>query len=248
MPWFGAIRTCLLLQLLMTPSIKSISTMTNLLNPILAVLAFSFVTNCKALEFEPISMPTLGYTSQTTRIDLGPIPDSTPNMTTVFDATLSINFNPSLSKTTVGIGWTSWGAPPYTETVTPDILFFPNSVLTMALSVPQRTFGFELQGDAVITNEFHVQFFDGFQFVGSITQFINGDGGARLFAATSTTRTFDTIVIVNVDGHSGGFAIANLRYSVQPVPEPATWATGAISAAFLVCVIRKGRGRKISTI
>jgi hypothetical protein len=118
----------------------------------------------------------------------------------------------------------------------------------MALSAPQRTFGFELQGNLQgRTNEFQVQFYDGAQFVGSITQFINGDGGARLFAATSTTRTFDTIVIDNVDSQSGGFAIANLRYTVQPVPEPAAWFTGSISAIVAFCAIRKRQTRRSAT-
>jgi hypothetical protein len=59
-------------------------------------------------------------------------------------------------------------------------------------------------------------FFLGATLIGEIPLDVDGNGGARLFAASSTTP-FDTVVLSSTDD----FAIAQLRAGV---PEPGTFA------------------------
>ena len=51
--------------------------------------------------------------------------------------------------------------------------------------------------------------------IGQITQLVDGNGGALLFAATSTTP-FDRVVVSSTDD----FAIAQIREASALVPEP----------------------------
>jgi hypothetical protein len=72
--------------------------------------------------------------------------------------------------------------------------------------------------------------------VGSITQNVSGDAGAKLFAA-STTSEFTSVTFDSGSG-SAGYAIAEVRYSTtSAVPEPGAYALmgslGLTGAAFL---------------
>ena len=99
-----------------------------------------------------------------------------------------------------------------------------SSSLTIQLSVPSTVFGFELEGNNLTVNPFQVSFFQGATLVGTITRSVNGSGGALLFAGSTTNQPFTRAVILNTDGLSNGFALAQLRYSVAAVPEPASIA------------------------
>ena len=188
---------------------------------LLTVIAMTGLT-VKA-DFTPIAQPTVGYTSSTTLIDISGIPDGTSNILSVTQGPQTVSFDSGVTKTAVGVGWSTWGSPPFTESNTPSVLVkAPGNTLQMLLSLPSTTFGFELQGNMTTVNEFNVQFYEGVVPVGNITLFINGNAGARLFAASTTDSPFTSVVINNVDGQAQGFAIANLRYT--PVPEPASVA------------------------
>src|SRR5262249_52960920 len=115
--------------------------------------------------------------------------------------------------------WTSWGPPPDTESATPRVLWtngFTSTTLTFADST---TFGFELQPNTSVPSSMTAEFFDGAVSLGSITHDVDGNAGARLFAATTTTGSFDRVVISGTDD----FAIAQVRYAegTEAVPEPA---------------------------
>lgn len=58
--------------------------------------------------------------------------------------------------------------------------------------------------------------------VGSITQTVNGNADALLFAASSDPFTS---VVVQTDRNALGFAVAEMRYSTVPLPG-ALWLTG----------------------
>lgn len=175
-------------------------------------------------DFTPIAQPTVAYTSSTTLVDISGIPDNTSGITSVTQGAQTLSFDQGLTKASVPSGgWATWGSPPNTETNTPSVLFqTPSNTLQILLSVPSTTFGFELQGNQFTVNEFAVQFYEGANLIGNIPIFVDGNGGARLFAGSTTDSPFTSVVINNVDGRSGGFAIANLRFTA--VPEPASVA------------------------
>ena len=185
-------------------------------------------------DFTPIAQPTVAYTSSTTLIDISGIPDNTPGITQVTDGTQTLTFDQGLTKASVpSSGWATWGSPPNTESNTPSVLFqTTTNTLQILLSVPSTTFGLELQGNSFTVNEFVVQFYEGANLVGNIPLFVDGNGGALLFAGSTTDQPFTSVVINNVDGRSGGFAIAQLRYTQYvPVPEPASIALVAQAIA-----------------
>ncbi len=177
-------------------------------------------------DFTPIALPTGTYTSSTTLINIGGFADGA-TMTSVTNGTQTLTFDQTLIKASIPSGgWSTWGSPPNTESNNPPVLKQSTSnTLQILLSVPSSTFGFELEGGQFTVNEFAVQFYEGANLVGNIPLFIDGNGGAKLFAASTTDQPFTSVVINNVDGRSGGFAIAQLRYApFVPVPEPASVA------------------------
>jgi hypothetical protein len=87
--------------------------------------------------------------------------------------------------------------------------------LTMTLSQPCRTFGFELEPNPYLDYEYRVDFIlmSGPTTIGNITMTVNGYHGARLFAVEADGVSFDRIVI---DGDME-FAIAQVRYAMRGI-------------------------------
>jgi hypothetical protein len=177
-------------------------------------------------DFNPIAQPNAAYTSSTTLIDISGIPDGTTGITSVTDGIQTVSFDQSLEKGTSGSsGWATWNSPPAVETNTPPVLFrLSTNSLTLSLSVLSTTFGFELQGNVqTVSSQFLVTFLDNaLNPVGNVNLLVNGDAGALLFAASTTTSPFSRVTIDNTSLNADGFAIANLRYTA--VPEPASIA------------------------
>jgi len=171
-------------------------------------------------DFTPIATPTAAYTSSTDLIDISSIPDFTTGITSVTDGTQTVSFDVALEKRTVGSSWSTWNNPPFVESSNPPVLFRTDgNSLTMTLSVLSTTFGFELEGNSFGAAEYRVTFYEGAVAVGSITETIIGQAGAKLIDAYSTDEFFTSVRIDNIDGLANGFAIAQVRYAV---PEPAS--------------------------
>jgi len=87
----------------------------------LALLAVLALTGAQAqADFNPISQPTLAYTSSTTLIDISSIPDLTSGITSVTNGVQTLNFDQAMTKASVPSGgWATWGSPPDTESYTP---------------------------------------------------------------------------------------------------------------------------------
>lgn len=127
------------------------------------------------------------------------------------------------------------------------------STITMTFGgVAVKTFGFEAQPDSSSVDAMTATFYNGATVLGSIPLNVSGNGGALLFAASSNTA-FTKVVLT--DSTSGGpatctqpncddFAIANVRFSSNAVPEPASVLLlgTSIAAIGLRKLRRAGRG------
>lgn len=176
-------------------------------------------------DFITIAQPDSTYVNNTTLISLTGIANGMTNITSITNGTQTLQFSQPQEKAAVGSGWATWGAPPFTESNNPQLLFKSNyETLVIDLQLASTTFGVELQGNNFSTEIFSVNFLDASStVVGTVTQSVNGSSGARLFAASTNTNPF-TRIRINAPFAAGGFAMAQFRYTVAAVPEPASYA------------------------
>jgi hypothetical protein len=177
-----------------------------------------------ASAFTVISTPTDEYRDQTFLIG---VPGNGGPRTVWGDINLTVAFSTALAPRTVGLNWATWGTPPDTEQSAPRVWFTlggTDVTFTFSPVSPSdvvTTWGFEAQPNPFAVLDITVEFFKGEQLVGSITRAVDGNAGARLFAATAAPGTWFTHVRIFSESD---FAVAQLRYGLGIVPEPATWA------------------------
>jgi hypothetical protein len=196
-----------------------------------AALALALVAGVPAYaDFIPIAQPNAAYTSSA-----GLLPITAPDfftISTLQNAQVTLNSNVPLVALTVPGTWTSWGSPPNVENATPRVLWTNGfTSLTLSTAALMGTFGLEAQPNTDVPSSITVDFFNNSILVGSITRLVDGNAGAQLFAASTTTTGFNRIVISSTDD----FAIAQVR--VRLVPEPGTF-TNLIGAAVVGVVAR----------
>lgn len=180
----------------------------------MVVLLFGLIAlPAMATTFTQITQPDAAYVASTTKIDISGLTNYT-NYSSITDGTLTVNFSSPMNKRgPVPTGWATWSSPPWSETANPHVLFTGGSgqtSVTMTLSQPVTTFGFELEPNPFSLEWYTVDFtlMSGPTIVGTITMQVHGSYGARLFAGSVTGGSFDRIVI-NGDRE---FAIAQVRY------------------------------------
>jgi hypothetical protein len=171
-----------------------------------------------APAFVQITQPDAPYQASTTKIDISGLTYLSSH-SSITDGTLTVSFDTLMGKRgPVPSGWATWASPPHTETANPHVLITGEANMTMTLSHPVTTFGFELEGNAWANHNYTVDFIlmSGPTTVGTISMIIDGFYGARLFAASvGPGESFDKFVI---DGDDiSGFAIAQVRYVLAPV-------------------------------
>ena len=175
-----------------------------------AVIAI-FTASARA-GFTPIPMPDATYVAQTTLLPVSGADFDT--LSSISSGGFTVSFDTPLVALTTGATWSTWGSPPDVESSTPRVLW-TNGVtsLSINLSSPVGRFGFEAQPNTSVVSSMLASFFLGASLIGEIPLDVDGSGGAKLFAASSTDL-FDTVVLSSTDD----FAIAQVR--VGAVPEP----------------------------
>jgi hypothetical protein len=180
------------------------------------ILAFGFVALPAFGQLTPIPQPTAAYTSATSLVPIT-VPDGT-TVTSLTNGSQTITLGsvvPSSSifaaRTVPSGGWSTWGAPPNTESSTPRVVatYTATTSLTLTLAVPATTFGFEVEPDSFAVFTISADFYSGARFLGTVSQSINGSAGALLAAGSSAYPI--TSVVITAPSGANGFAMAQFR-------------------------------------
>ncbi len=159
--------------------------------------------------------PDSTYLGSTTLLPIT-VPDYT-TVTVLSDGRLTINISGSQYAGTIGSTWATWSLPPESETSTPRTLQTAYSV-DFVFSTPLLIFGFEAEPNPFGPYDLTATFYNGADVVGTITRTVDGNAGARLFAAQTADLMFTSVNATS----SVDFAQAQFRYAAA-VPEPGTW-------------------------
>ena len=197
-------------------------------------------------QFTQVSLPDAAYTSSTTLI-----PITAANGTTVLSVTAgsqTITLGTGLVVAQVGVsGWSTWNSPPNAETATPKVLarYSTLASLTLTLSTPTTTFGFELEPNTFGVFPISVAFMNGATTLGTVTRSPNGASGALLFAASSSTPI--TSAVITATGGGNGYAMAQFRQAAstgtQPVPTLGEWGVIGLTVLLILYGYTQLRGR-----
>ena len=195
-------------------------------------------------DFIVVSLPTAAYTSSTTLVPVPGADGST--VSSLSDINELITLATAGQHKVVPTDWSTWSAPPSSETSTPQVVCFTTACgssnttsNTFTLSNATQIFGFEAEPNGIGSSSINANFFNGGTLVGSISQTLSANSGARLFAAQTNTQQF-TSVTLSIAAGAGGYAVGQYRYAsvATAVPEPSTLALLTLAAAALLL----GRG------
>lgn len=158
--------------------------------------------------------PDEDYVDGTDRIDFSGLSDL-EEYDSITDGIQELTFSNPVQKRYVPSSWNNWFWPPYSEDGTPDVLWsgWDNNEMTIKLSEPVSTFGFELEPNLYSAFNYTVKYYSKGSLVGSIIRTVTSPADGRLFAAQTRAGLFDKIVITS-SGDSYGFAIAQIRYVI----------------------------------
>lgn len=196
-------------------------------------------------QLNTFSSPAPPYTTATTVITF-----SNPNggsVSSISGGGQTVTFSTAvLAETVPGGGWATWGAPPNTESATPRVLAaFGATSLTLTLSAPVSTFGFEVEPDAFASVPITATFMNGATVLGTVTRTINGNAGALLAAASDSTPI--TSVVITAPSGADGFAIAQVRSGatfISSAPVPPTIVLAVLGLASLALFTWRGKHRR----
>jgi hypothetical protein len=165
--------------------------------------------------------PLAAYINNTTRIDISGLTDKA-DYTSITDGFQTVDFivGGPLQRRTVPTSWLTWSSPPESESATPDVLWSQAHLFTgMTFSTPVSAVGFELEGDILGTSEnWLVEYYvDAYNLLGFIVRTVAADAGARLFSFSVNAPR--KITRVDISGMGNPFAIAQIRYSLNPLPD-----------------------------
>lgn len=187
------------------------------------LLVVAAVSPLLAGPFTVISNPDAAYLASTTYIDISGVPDYT-DLTSITDGILTVSFSGPMNKRTApGVSWATWSETPYSQRTPGSYLpvLWSNDATSifMTLSMPVLVFGFEAEPNPFAVYPMTATFYDAqMQVLGTIPLNVDGNAGARLFAAS-----VDPIMFVDFSSNAD-FAVGAFRYGAgEVVPEPSTW-------------------------
>ncbi|GIV16171.1 MAG: hypothetical protein KatS3mg022_1606 [Armatimonadota bacterium] len=192
------------------------------------------VFGMKAMAFTPISSPDAAYLASTSYIDPSAIADYT-GVTSISDGMMTVSFKNAAGstpwvvskRTAPGGSWTTWSQAPDSQRGAGDTLpvFYSSGAtnLRFVLSSPVNIFGFEAEPDPFSVHTMVAKFYDASDnLLGTISRDVDGNAGARLFAASSPTPIAYVVFSSDVDWAVGAFRYGTLGAPV--IPEPGTMA------------------------
>ncbi len=201
----------------------------------LTVLWLAPAIDCSATI---LSTPSPSYLANTVPISFGD-PDEAL-IDSISGGGLTIQFSSLMRASTVGDNWASWGSPPDTESATPRVLwsgldddFFPVTAITLLLSSAVSVFGFEAEPGPTEFHTLTASFFSKGVLQESISQSVNGNAGARLFAARAHPgELLDSVTITSdTDWAAGQFRFATA------ISTPSSFNTVLIGLAALIAIL-----------
>jgi hypothetical protein len=164
------------------------------------------------LGFVPIAQPDAAYLARSTLLAIAG-QDYTA-VSSLSTGGLTLDFDIDLVALSAPETWSTWGAQPNVENLTPRVLWSNGfTELMIQSSEPLLLLGLEIQPETQESAMITALFMNGSNVVGEITQIVDGEAGARLFAAMNS-RPFDRVLIYSSDA----FGIAQVR--VMTIPEP----------------------------
>jgi hypothetical protein len=191
-----------------------------------------------------LSAPTANYLASTL-----PVTFSDTDETLIGSASgggLTIQFSSLMRASTVGDNWASWGSPPDTESATPRVLwsgldddFLPVTAITFLLSSAVSVFGFEAEPGPTDFHTLTASFSSKGVLQQSISQTVNGNAGARLFAVSARPgELIDSITVTSdADWAAGQFRFA----APTAIAEPSSLSMVLIGLGALLAIFRNRR-------
>lgn len=188
-----------------------------------------------AATFTPISSPDAAYLAATNYIDPSAIPNYT-YVSSISDGTQTVSFQlpdgsgswSVVKLTAPGGDWATWSHEPHSQRDASGTLpvFSSNTatILRFQLATPVNIFGFEAEPNPFELHTMVAKFYDASDnLLGTISRDVDGNAGARLFAAQSDVPIAYVVFSSDVDWAVGAFRYGYGTLGGYPViPEPGT--------------------------
>lgn len=183
------------------------------------------VQGTSGTSYTSYAQPTAAYLQGTTKVDFTSLIDG-DYYSSITDGTQTVSFpNGQLQKRSVPASWLTWSSPPESESATPAVLHSTSTTFTaLTFSQPVAVVGFELEGNLIGPIEFMAEYYDDtYKLLGIVRRTVESTAGARLFSFS--TDWSKKISQVDISAGGEAFALAQVRYSLNPLPDAPPAAT-----------------------
>jgi hypothetical protein len=207
---------------------------------VLSFVLSALATPALRADFITVSQPTSSYVSGTTLADF-----TDPDFTLVNSISaggLTLSYDTTIDERTVPDSWGTWNNPPAVETATPRVGTTDGpSTLTITFSKALSTFGLEIEPDNFASENITANYYSGSNLIGTISLSPDGNGGALLYAASTSTNPFTSVVITNTTGDDFAFGRQRFALAAGSVPEPSTYTLAGAGLLLVALAFRRAR-------